>query len=116
MDKIDYTRILNEQLHLAVDWTPLTKKDLEILYDKFKDGIYTREDLNDPDVIVKALNDPRDMLFRIAQLYGSQVLDELLATLRDEGVGKGKLLQELGIGDLLKLAKTRLGKQPPEQI
>lgn len=112
MEKKELAQILNERFGLSIDWTLMRKADLEQIDRKFK-SVIPREDIT-AENITAFTNDPIDFALEVLQKHGGLILadkiDDVIGFIREEGIGKGKILKELGLGEggLSKIIKDQL--------
>ena len=101
MEKKELAQLLNERFGLSIDWTLMRKADLEQIDRKFK-SVIPREDIT-ADNITTFTDDPIDFALEVLQKYGGQIIaekvDDIVGFIREEGIGKGKILKELGLGE-----------------
>ena len=101
MEKKELAQLLNERFGLSIDWTLMRKADLEQIDRKFK-SVIPREDIN-ADNITTFTDDPIDFALEVLQKHGGLVvaekIDDAIGFIREEGIGKGKILKELGLGE-----------------
>ena len=101
MEKKDLAQLLNERFGLSIDWTLMRKADLEQIDRKFK-SVIPREDITAENIPMFA-DDPIDFCLEGLQKHGGQVvaekIDDIIGFIREEGIGKGKILKELGLGE-----------------
>ena len=118
MEKKELAQLLNEQFDLSVDWTKLTKSELEMIASKFQ-TLVPKETIS-ADNIDKYVDDPVDFALEILQKKGGQLLaakvEDVIEFVREEGIGKGKILQELskrlGKGKLKDIIEQKLSSPP----
>ena len=122
MEKKELAQLLNERFGLSIDWTLMRKVDLEQIDRKFK-SVIPREDIT-ADNITTFTDDPIDFALEVLQKHGGQIvaekIDDAIGFIREEGIGKGKILKELGLGEggLSEIIKKQLkgkGKEKKEE-
>ena len=101
MEKKELAQLLNERFGLSIDWTLMRKADLEQIDRKFK-SVIPREDIT-AENITTFTDDPIDFALEVLQKHGGQIIaekvDDIVGFIREEGIGKGKILKELGLGE-----------------
>ena len=120
MEKKDLALVLNERLGVSIDWTLMRKVDLEQIERKFK-SVIPRDDITAENISAFA-DDPIDFALEVLQKHGGQIvaakIDDMVGFIREEGIGKGKILKDLGLGEggLAKIVKDQLkGKGEKEK-
>lgn len=105
MNKDEISKKLNERFGMSVNWSKLTKEDLQQIDKKFDQTVLV-DDLT-PENIVKYVENPTDFALGILQSMGGDrakdLVSEAVGALRELNVGDGRIIMGL-------LKEAALGK------
>lgn len=117
MNKDEISKKLNERFGISINWSNMTKGDLQQIEKKFDKTILV-DDLT-PENIVKYLDTPTDFALGILQNMGGDrakdLVGEVIGTLRELDIGDGTIIEALkgrgvGKGGLLRKFRPQEGE------
>ncbi len=123
MIKDEISKKLNERFGISINWSKLTKEDLQQIEKKFDKTILV-DDLT-PENIVEYLDNPTDFALGILQNMGGDrakdLVGEVIGTLRELDIGDGKIIEVLkerglGKGGLLRKFRLQEGEVEEEAV